>query len=562
MPTRFWPPEASPLLKPDEPYNTMATHNGFLGLIGGFLRSTDRYPDRKALLVNNQAFTYRDLRKEAGRIAAAIGMRELEPYPLAAVFAYRSLTAYSGVLGVLASGKGYVPLNPKFPIERSRRMLILSGCRVLVVGKEAYRALPELLEGIAQNLTVILPDVQDVAGLPALHPKHRFVTSAELSKRNTAPQPDVSPSSVAYLLFTSGSTGQPKGVPISHSNVCSYIRYTCDHYEATQNDRFSQEFDQTFDLSVHDMFVCWERGACLFCVPERSVMAPAKFIRDNALTMWFSVPSVIGTLSRLRLLQPGCFPSLRFSLFCGEPLPATYAQAWQEAAPNSILENLYGPTEATIAISNYHWDSARSPQQCVNGIVPIGGIFDGQRARVVDQGQRAVPTGEVGELCLSGSQVTTGYWNNPGKNGEQFVHLPGDGKSLWYRTGDLAKQDEAGCLFYLGRIDHQVKVRGHRVELQEIEEVVRKACGCSQVVSVPWPVRNGSADGVVAFVSGLKSLDNGRVLAYCSGILPEYMVPRRIYLIGEMPLSVNGKIDRQRLVQVLEEEHRDQANPN
>lgn len=527
----------------------MATHSSFHGLIGGFLRSADRFAGRKALLVNNEAFTYDALRAEAGRIASAIADWEPEPYLLAAVFAYRSLTAYSAVLGTLASGKGYVPLNPKFPLERTRKMLLLSGCRVLVVGREAIHRLPELLKGIDRNLTVILSDVQDVGDLPSLCPKHRFVTPAK-SAPSTFPQPDVSPESPAYLLFTSGSTGEPKGVPITHANVCSYIRYTCDRYEVTENDRFSQEFDQTFDLSVHDMFVCWERGACLFCVPERSLMTPAKFIRDNALTMWFSVPSVIGTMIKLRLLQAGCFPSLRFSLFCGEPLPAIYAQAWQEAAPDSILENLYGPTEATIAISNYRWDNARSPQQCVNGIVPIGWVFDGQNACVVDQDRQPVATGESGELCLAGSQVTTGYWNNPKKTAEQFVHL-GDQDAHWYGTGDLAKQDASGCLFYLGRSDHQVKIRGYRVELQEIEEVVRRASGTAQVVSVPWPVRNGSADGVIVFVSGLESLDQSRVLTHCRGHLPEYMVPKKIYLLGEMPLNGNGKIDRDRLLQTL-----------
>lgn len=528
----------------------MVTHSSFPGLIGGFLRSAERFADRKALFVNNEAFTYDALRAEASRIASAIAEWEPEPYLLAAVFAYRSLAAYSAVLGILASGKGYVPLNPKFPLERTRKMLLLSGCRVLVVGREAFHQLPELLKGIDRNVTVILPDVQDVGGLPSLYPKHQFVTPAK-SAPNTFPQPDVSPESPAYLLFTSGSTGEPKGVPITHANVCSYIRYTCDRYDVAENDRFSQEFDQTFDLSVHDMFVCWERGACLFCVPERSLMTPAKFIRDNALTMWFSVPSVIGAMSKLRLLQAGCLPSLRFSLFCGEPLPAIYAQAWQEAAPNSILENLYGPTEATIAISNYRWDNARSPQQCVNGIVPIGWIFDGQNVCVVDQDRRPVAAGEVGELCLAGSQVTSGYWNNLKKTAEQFVHLPGDRDHLWYRTGDLAKQDASFCLFYLSRTDHQVKIRGYRVELQEIEEVVRRASGSAHVVSVPWPVRNGSADGVIAFVSGLESLDQSHVLTYCRGYLPEYMVPKRIYLLDEMPLNGNGKIDRDRLLQTL-----------
>jgi amino acid adenylation domain-containing protein len=451
----------------------------------------------------------------------------------------------------LASGKGYVPLNPKFPIERTRRMLSLSGCNVLVVGKECLAQLPDLLPEVDRPLTVILPEaVAD--DLAAAHPRHCFVSSKEVQDGEVSSIPvEVNEDATAYLLFTSGSTGDPKGVPISHSNVCSYVRYIADRYEVNENDRFSQEFDQTFDLSVHDMFVCWARGACLYCVPDKYVMAPAKFIRDHQLTMWFSVPSVIGLLVKMRLLSPGCFPSLRFSLFCGEPLPAGSARLWQEAAPNSIVENLYGPTETTISITHFRWDQARPSQECVNGIVPIGWTFPGQRFRIVDEQGQAVPVGERGELCLSGSQVTRGYWNNSQKTQQQFVRLPGDGDAVWYRTGDLVKQDMAGCLYYLGRIDHQVKIRGYRVELQEIEAVLRKTCGTEQVVSIAWPAHNGSADGVVAFVSGIRSLDQDRVIASCSQILPDYMVPRRIYLLDEMPLNPNGKIDLHRLAYLL-----------
>jgi acyl-CoA synthetase (AMP-forming)/AMP-acid ligase II len=258
----------------------------------------------------------------------------------------------------------------------------------------------------------------------------------------------------------------------------------------------------------------------------------------------------------MRLLASGCFPSLRYSLFCGEPLAASYAQLWQEAAPNSIVENLYGPTETTIAISGYRWNKTGSSQECVNGIVPIGWIFDGQQCSVIDAERKAVPAGLPGELCLCGSQLTTGYWNEPKKTREQFVHLPAAGERLWYRTGDMVQQDANGCLHYLGRMDHQVKIRGYRVELQEIEAVLRRACGTAQVVSVAWPVENGVADGIVAFVSGVDALDHDNVLAYCSKVLPGYMVPRKIYLCDEMPLNTNGKIDRSKLVSMLKSEEK------
>jgi amino acid adenylation domain-containing protein len=530
----------------------MTRPGAFRSLRDGFLESADRFPSREALVVDGERLSYLALQRLADRIASTILQQEYDFSPLVALLAHRSKTAYASILGILGAGKGYVPLNPKFPAERTGRMLALSGCGMLIAGTEGLPRLPNLLIEVNRPLTVILPDLIDASGLSSDFPQHRFVASKVMADSDSLPfRPGVSPSDVAYLLFTSGSTGQPKGVPIAQSNVRSYLQYICDRYDVSATDRFSQEFDLTFDLSVHDMFVCWERGACLFSVPEKSVMAPAKFIREHQLTIWFSVPSVIGVLATMRLLPPGSFPSLRYSLFCGEPLAASHAQLWQEAAPNSILENLYGPTETTIAISHYRWHQTGSSKESVNGIVPIGWIFDGQRCSVIDAERKGVPAGITGELCLCGSQVTTGYWNEPTKTQEQFVRLPAAGERTWYRTGDRVRQDANGCLYYLGRMDHQVKIRGYRVELQEIEAVLRRACDTEQVVSIAWPVKNGSADGVVAFVSGVATLDTDRVLDYCSKILPSYMVPRKIYPCDEMPLNANGKIDRNRLLSML-----------
>ncbi len=528
-----------------------ATRTKYKGLIQGFLDSAERFVSREALVVDGKNLSYRELRDSAAAIARTILDREPESFPLAAILASRSETAYAGVLGILGAGKGYVPLNPKFPVDRTGKMLALSGSRVLVVGREAFGQLPRLLPEIDRSLTVILPDCGDAAELCAAFPQHRFVSSRQMSEgAGFAFDIEVDSAAVAYLLFTSGSTGEPKGVPIHHSNVRAYIEYISNRYEVNERDRFSQEFDMTFDLSVHDMFVCWERGACLFCVPEKSAMLPAKFIRDRELTMWFSVPSVVALLSKMRLLQPGCFPNLRFSLFCGEPLAAAHAQHWQEAAPNSIVENLYGPTETTIAISHYRWDPSKSPQECLNGIVPIGWMFAGQQCRVVDHERSEVS--ETGELCLAGSQVTDGYWNNREKTRRQFVRFPENRETLWYRTGDLVKRGENGCLYYLGRIDHQVKIRGYRVELQEIEVVLRKASQAEQVVAVPWPVVDGSADGVMAFVSGVSKIDELHILNRCREALPDYMVPRKIYWLEEIPLNDNGKMDRKKLAKLLE----------
>ena len=523
-------------------------------LIAGFLKSVERFPERPALYVESEYLSYESLGELARNLAATILEADHEQNPLVAVLAYRSLTAYAGILGVHIAAKGYVPLNPKFPVERLARMFLQSHCTLLIAGKEGFQTLERLLPHIDRRITtVICPDQDYEPALAEQYPHIRFITRKKILLGPSHPSiPVVASDSVAYLLFTSGSTGIPKGVPVSQRNVQAYVKHVCNRYQVNEYDRVSQMFDMTFDLSVHDMFVSWERGACLYCVPEKFLLAPAKFIRDHQLTMWFSVPSVVGFVSRMGMLKPGSFSSLRVSLFCGEPLPSSYARAWKEAAPNSIVENLYGPTETTIAITAYRWSSTSAPQECVNGIVPIGCPFDGQQVCIVDSEQRCVQSGGTGELCFSGSQVTKGYWNNPARTSERFVRLPDFGDSVWYRTGDLVKQDEFGCLHYLGRMDQQVKIRGYRVELQEIDYVLRNASGSQEVAAVAWPIREGIAEGIVAFICGESNRDAGAVLAQCRSTLPEYMVPKHIYFLNEVPLNVNGKLDRLTLVGFLQ----------
>ena len=522
-------------------------------IVSGFLESSERFPSRPALVVDGESLTYLDLRRQAGKLASLVLRTAESNSPLVAILGYRSVTAYVGILSILAAGRGYVPLNPKFPAERTRRMLILSECSQVIVGNECVPHLRALLEGFQQPLTIILPEMADVTDLQTDFPLHRYLGSKDIfASHGSLFETTVSTQAIAYLLFTSGTTGEPKGVPVTHSNVRSYIDYMCGRCDLNETDRLSQHSDLTFDLSVHDIFVAWERGASLYCLPERAVLLPAKSIRENALTAWFSVPSIISVLSKMRLLEPDFFPSLRYSFFCGEPLSKSYAQLWQNAASHSIVENLYGPTEATIAISHYQWDRNHSPGECLNGICPIGWTFAGQRSSVADQDFNILSNNQAGELFLAGSQVTPGYWNDPEKTGAKFVRLGNSEDAIWYRTGDLVKQDWTGCLYYLGRIDDQVKIRGYRAELQEIEAVLRAACGTDQVVSVAWPVRDGSADGVVAFVSGQKALDEGKALKYCRTYLPRHMVPQRIYVLDALPLNLNGKVDRRRLVRLLE----------
>jgi amino acid adenylation domain-containing protein len=514
-------------------------------LISGFLTSLARHPDRVALELGEEQLTYGQLWEHAARIAAAI-QKHCEPSdPLIALLANRSVTAYAGVLGILASGRGYVPLNPKFPTDRTLAMLKASRCTTIIAGPECGETVTSLLPHLDAPYTWLL------AGSHSM-PRDRFprghlaLEDAEMKAQLDVAEPCPPGDATAYLLFTSGSTGVPKGVAVSQSNICSYLDYVGRRYHVHDQDRCSQNFDLTFDLSLHDLFSCWDAGATLCSFPEQ-VLVPATMIEESQLTTWFSVPSLAMFANKIGLLEPGAFPTLRLSLFCGEALSAGLAERWQKAAPFSMVENIYGPTEATVAITHYPWDQLRSPAECVNGVVPIGWIFEGQECCVIDERLSPVPTGEVGELCLSGSQVTGGYFNDPDRTRPQFVHLDGFTDKIWYRTGDLVRQDDRHCLYYLGRKDQQVKVNGYRVELQEIDLALREASGTELAVAIPWPVYEGTAAGIVAVLCGADSSLDDRVIERCTHRLPRYMVPRIIYHFDRLPLNVNGKVDRMQI---------------
>jgi amino acid adenylation domain-containing protein len=516
-----------------------------------FVISAQRFPERTALEVEGERWSYRSLAGIAQRLAALMIEHRSGGTPPGAVLGARSAIAYQGVLGTLLSGSGYVALNPRFPEQRNGHMLEVSGSQTLVVDEDSICMLAGVLACSSRPLVVILPSRDDVSTLSARHPGHRFLGAREVGSARAA-VPLADGSALAYILFTSGSTGLPKGVMVSHANVLHHLNVMWSRYAIDENDRFSQTFDLTFDLSVFDMFACWGKGASLHCVPSKQLMAPDKFIRESALTIWFSVPSVGMALRRLRLLKPGAFPSLRVSLFCGERLPADVAEHWQAAAPCSIVENLYGPTEVTIACTLHRWRTDHSKERCVGGVVPIGVPYEGMSAAVVDDELQLVAAGERGELCMRGPQVSIGYLGDEKKTNERYVAMPWfDGPdNRWYRTGDVAYVDSLGELIHCGRNDEQVKLRGYRVEIGEVEHVVRAASNTDFVAVLPFPFNEQGPTGLTAVVAGTE-IPRDKILAVAREKLADYMVPDDVVQISELPLNANGKIDRKRLLQLL-----------
>lgn len=456
------------------------------------------------------------------------------PLSLVGIVAEKTIDSYAAILGAHLAGLGYVPLNPKQPAARMADMLDQSGTRILVAAGDATRL---LLEAAAPGLQIVGSDAAEIAELNGDFTTHDFIFAQPGTEIEPA---DMAPEALAYLLFTSGTTGRPKGVPVSFGNLDSYIASASALLGLSPDDRCSQAFNLNFDLSVHDLFVTWAAGACLYPLTAADLLAPARFLRANQLTTWFSVPAVAMVMQRTRTLQPGVFPSLRHSLFCGEALPEATAEAWAKAAPDSRLLNLYGPTEATIAITCHEWRP--DTETARYGLVPIGRAIGAQRTHLLDEAGQLLDGAGRGELALEGDQVTGCYLNAPNLTAAAYVPVPGKPGARCYRTGDLVERDADGLLHYVGRLDSQVKLRGHRIELQEIDRALRESSGLDLAVAVALPT-DGPVQEIVGVVASA-DLDTQAILDRCKGHLPDAMLPARIVALDDLPLNANGKIDR------------------
>jgi amino acid adenylation domain-containing protein len=514
-----------------------------LTLYEWFAASVARYPDAPALEIQELNLTYRDLdavvERLAGRIVAAHG-RVPERVGL---LVSRSLVAYAGYLAVLRLGAAVVPLNPIFPPSRNLAISAAAALDAVLVDDAGAAQLP----GLGPDLGTTVADLPDR--------QWRSVVTGPVPA--DLPVYDGRVDDVAYILFTSGSTGRPKGVPIQHANVSPYLEFNIAKYGIGPGCRLSQTFDLTFDPSVFDLFVAWGSGATLVVPQKNEVLTPVQYVNSRRITHWFSVPSIVSFARRLRALQPGCMPTLQLSLFAGEQLTIEQADAWRRAAPGCVIENIYGPTELTVTCTGYRLPPDRGEWPVTsNQTVPIGTVYPHLEYVILDENGRPA---DEGELCVRGAQRFPGYLD-PASNASRFTAFDGtvatvyDGTGPltaehWYRTGDRVRRDRAE-LVHLGRLDHQLKIRGYRVELGEIEAVLRGHTRIREAVVLASTSPDGEVD-LVAVYTG-EQIPEDELVAVVRGRLPVYMLPRRYEHIAEMPLNDNGKTDRNRIAAGLD----------
>jgi amino acid adenylation domain-containing protein len=490
-----------------------------------FYRQACTHPDLTALQVDGISYSYEKIADLAARVAFALSGTQR-----VAVLASRSLGTYLGVLGTSWCGAAYVPLNPKHPTERLISILSTVRPDALVLDEAGRACLTPELKAAAPSRIVDLSAGFD--RLPASKPDEPAKRAAD---------------HLAYIIFTSGTTGRPKGVMISLGSVAQFLAAMEGRFSPCPTDRVSQTSDLTFDVSVFEMFISWKHGASVEVIPVNQLMAPSRFIVDRKITVWSSVPSIAAFMKRMRMLKRGAFPSIRYSVFAGEALPYPLAEAWQVAAPSSLVENLYGPTEATVYCLGATVGPAFPPTPGRN-TVPSGFPLPKLDAAILDEALKPLPAGREGQLAISGGQLAQGYFNDAELTRQRFPSING---KTWYLTGDLAQKDEHGVFHHLGRIDNQIKVLGHRVELEEIEAHLREISGSEHVAAIAWPIQDGIVKGIVAFASETAK-SSEELLQALGSVVPRYMVPRQIHQIDALPLTPNGKVDRRALAKLLD----------
>jgi len=502
-----------------------------MALHDGFLESCRRYPDRPAVLEpGGTPLSYRELALLSDRVRDALVQAGVVSGDRVGVYLPKTNDSLAVVLGALKAGAAYVPVDPGSPPGRAA--YILTDCAVRVVVTErtlAASVTAELARADASPRIVMLETVGGGVGVSGW-----LEGLGELPPSPTA-HPD--PDAPAYLLYTSGSTGQPKGVVVSHLAAEAFVRWCAVTFGPTETDRFSSHAPFHFDLSVHDLYVSLGCGACVVLIGEESGKEPqplAATIEAERITIWYSTPSILSLLEEHGRLDRHDCRSLRVVLFAGEVFPIPRLRKVMQRWPWPRFCNLYGPTETNVCT----WYDVPRP-------LPIGHACQHYRALVVAD-DRPVARGERGELLMSGPGVMTGYWNLPDRNAAAFWT---DGDSTrWYRTGDLVSQQPDGSFLFHGRRDRMVKRRGYRIELGEIESALARHPALAAVAVIARP---DEASGVLihAFLvaRGSERPSIVDLKRFCVEELPRYMAPDRFTFLDAIPQTSTDKTNYQAL---------------
>jgi amino acid adenylation domain-containing protein len=509
--------------------------------------TAERRPDAPAIRCPREGtVTYAGLAERSNRLARALRAAGVQRRSRVALCLGRSASSVVAKLAIMKADAIYVPVHERSPVDRCRTiMLDCEPDAVVVDATTAGRIRAALAGGRDDMPLVVLGDEPAPPGDAGRSLPRSFVdqqSAAPLAYRNTD-------TDLAHILYTSGSTGRPKGVMISHLNVVNYTEWAVEYLSMDPRDRVLGTAPFHFDMSTFDLYSTQKAGATLCLANENHTLFPVRLValmEAERVTLWKGVSSLLAYLARTGAVQPGRLPTLTRVLFSGERLPTRALMTWMEAFPEKRFYNVYGPTEATGVSTAYE---IPHPPRAAEDTVPIGRACRNSEAFVLTDAGTAAGEGELGEICLRGSSLSPGYWNDPAKTERAFVTNPLSGASgdRIYRTGDIGFWDADGQLRLVGRRDEQVKWMGYRIELGEIAAALQAIPGVADAVVQLLPVGNGSDEHLVAFIETAGAPDVGDVLHALRERLPPYMIPRRVIPLDTLPRSDRGKVDRDAL---------------
>ena len=476
------------------------------------------FPDNHAFCIDEKHYTYSQFGRYISMIRNNLTKTDYRNTKVGLVI-NDDLETYASIIALWLEGKCYVPLHPNWPLERCFDICEQVDLDLILDSSETTRY---------KNVQVIK------------------TSELEYEVDCLEPKKDIAEDELAYILFTSGSTGKPKGVPLTRHNLASFVDAFLDIYPMDENDRCLQCFDLSFDLSIMSYLIPLLKGARVYTVPPEAIKYTyiGGLMEDERLTFALMAPSTI------KYLKPyfdeiDC-SSLKYSLFCGEALPLDITKEWSKCAKNAIIDNVYGPTEDTIFCSTYRF-RRDGDNKTHNGILSIGKPMKNCSMAMFDDGNNECPIGIMGELCLSGPQLTSGYFKNEEKNKECFFEKDG---TVWYRSGDLCYKDADGDIMYSGRLDHQAKIQGFRVEMGEIEWHAREFLGDKNVVCMAFENKDNLTE-IAMFIES-EAFDPDKMIAYMRTKMPSYMIPARLVFVPVFPLNANDKTDKVKLKEMIQ----------
>ena len=516
----------------------------------GITARAESRPEAVALAFKGERMTYGELEEGSNRLAhllASVGCRRGDRVALLMPKMPMTIMA---MLGVLKADAIYVPLDPAGPAARLARMLKASECHCVLAAGPVGAMLRDAL-GMAALPQPPPVGWLDTERLPASEIGPSFTLPDVAAFPATLPECVNAESDVAHILFTSGSTGIPKGVMVSHRSVVHFIRWATAYFGTVPGDRVSQHPPLHFDLSTFDIFCTLWAGAELHLVPAELNLLPHKlgeFISNARLTQWFSVPSVLSLMAQYDVVARRGWPDLKRVLWCGEVISTPTLIHWMRRLPHARFTNLYGPTEATIASRYYTLPHCPTDERAA---IPIGTACDGEELLVLDDELRPVPAGAIGHLYIRGVGLSPGYWRDQEKTRSAFLPWPGqaDPQERIYMTGDLARVAEDGLVYFLGRVDSQIKSRGYRIELGEIEAAAN-ATGYVRECAVVAIASDGFEGHAICCAFATfpgAAVTPAQLREKLKALLPAYMLPSHWQACAALPRNANGKVDRRAL---------------